>query len=242
MRLRQLAITQSIIFLAPPEVHQSIMNFRCKTSHETIDSEDVIIWLLEQTCCNIEQLQPLYVSQGLEYCRRYLAARKYHNAPSSKEQRQEFLRVLEQPEQFSLEKLYAPDHKTKSQRVDTSGNHTILTFVEKLEAMKNSMRHTGDAVQALAHQEVEQEREVQIEVVRDFKFRILPVQYHSSICHLLFQPSCFPATPANATSYVGDSPRITETQSCISTPPWPTTRPRSILRHHWSACARLPSL
>jgi len=56
MRLRQLAISQSVIFFAPPEVHQSILNLRGKTGLDHIDSHDVIIWLLEQTCCNIEQL------------------------------------------------------------------------------------------------------------------------------------------------------------------------------------------
>ena len=54
MRLRQLAISQPIVFLAPPEVHQSILNFRGKVAKDDIDSKDVIIWLLEQTCCNLK--------------------------------------------------------------------------------------------------------------------------------------------------------------------------------------------
>ena len=43
--------------------------------------------------------------------------------------------------------------------------------MEKLNVLKNEIRNTGDTVQALAHQEVEQEREVQIEVetVRELK-------------------------------------------------------------------------
>lgn len=154
MRLRQLAISQSIVFFAPPEVHQSILNFRGKTSKDFIDSHDVIIWLLEQTCCSIEQLQPLYISQGLEYCRRRLAAQRNPDASSQEDQRKAYLKVLEQPERYSLESLYAPDQKTKSRPVDAKGFPEIAGYVEKLSAMKKGLRNTGDTVQALAHQGV----------------------------------------------------------------------------------------
>ena len=103
MRLRQLAISQSVMFFAPPEVHQSILNLRSKGVRPIIDSHDVVSWLLEQTCCSIEQLQPLYISQGLEYCRRRLAEQRYPEASSQQDQRKAYLKVLEQPEQYSLE-------------------------------------------------------------------------------------------------------------------------------------------
>ena len=41
LRLRQLASTQSITFFAPPEVNQSILDLRKKTSSSQIDSHDV---------------------------------------------------------------------------------------------------------------------------------------------------------------------------------------------------------
>ena len=152
MRLRQLAISQSIIFFAPPEVHQSILNLRGKWAKDVIDSHDVIVWLLEQTCCSIEQFQPLYISQGLEYCRRRLAGRRNPDASSQQDQRKTFLKVLEQPEKYSLENLYAPDQKAKSRPVDARGFPEIAGYVEKLEAMKKGLRVTGDTVQALTHQ------------------------------------------------------------------------------------------
>ena len=152
MRLRQLAISQSVVFFAPPEVHQSILNFRGKAARTNIDSHDVIAWLLEQTCCSIEQLQPLYISQGLEYCRRRLAAQRYPDASAEQDQRKAYLKVLEQPEQYSLEKLYAPDQKTKSQSIDAKGFPEMAGYVEKLKAMKKGLRDTEDTVQALTHQ------------------------------------------------------------------------------------------
>ena len=152
MRLRQLAISQTVVFFAPPEVHQSILNLRGKVAKNHIDSKDVIIWLLEQTCCNLEQLQPLYISQGLEYCRRRLAAQRNPDASSQQDQRKAYLRVLERPEQYTLENLYAPDQKTKSRPVDAKGFSDIAGYVEKLNAMKEGLKNTGDAVQALTHQ------------------------------------------------------------------------------------------
>ena len=152
MRLRQLAVSQSVVFFAPPEVHQSILNFRGKVAKDIIDSKDVLIWLLEQTCCNLEQLQPLYISQGLEYCRRQLAAQRNPDASSQEDQRKAYLRVLEQPEQYTLENLYAPDQKTKSRPVDAKGFPDIAGYVERLNAMKKELKTTGDAVQALTHQ------------------------------------------------------------------------------------------
>ena len=152
MRLRQLAISQSVVFFAPPEVHQSILNFRDKTAKDLIDSHDVITWLLEQTCCSIEQLQPLYISQGLEYCRRRLAAQKYPDASSQPDQRKAYLKVIERPERYSLEELYAPDQKTRSRRIDTQGFSEMAGYVNKLEAMKKGLGNTGDTLQALTHQ------------------------------------------------------------------------------------------
>ena len=113
MRLRQLAISQSVVFFAPPEVHQSILNSRSKGCRGFIDSYDVIVWLLEQTCCSIEQLQPLYVSQGMEFCRRRLAAQKYKDSGYSEDEIKAYLKVLEQPEKYSLQELYAPDRRIK---------------------------------------------------------------------------------------------------------------------------------
>ena len=152
MRLRQLAISQSVVFFAPPEVHQSILNFRGQSAKGLIDSRDVIAWLLEQTCCSIEQIQPLYISQGLEYCRRRLAAQTNPEASFQQDQRKAYLKVLEQPERYSLENLYAPNRKTKVRPVDAKGFPEIAGFVEKLNAMKKGFKNTGDVVQALTHQ------------------------------------------------------------------------------------------
>ena len=171
MRMRQLAVSQSVVFYAPPEVHQSILNAQRKTVEEKLDSYDVVSWLLEQTCANIKQLEPLYVSQGTDYCRREASSRQNIKAAQDQAQRLEYLQVLKQAEHYSLEELYAPNHKPKPRPFSTDGQPDLAEYISKLNAMKHNLQDTGDIVQALAHQEVEQEREVEIEVetVREVK-------------------------------------------------------------------------
>jgi hypothetical protein len=41
MRLRQLGTTQSVVFFAPPEVHQSILDLQKKVDGSKVDSHDV---------------------------------------------------------------------------------------------------------------------------------------------------------------------------------------------------------
>lgn len=54
--------------------HQNICDMNHKSTDATIDSGDVVYWLLDQTCRGIEQLQPLYIPQGIYFCRRADAA------------------------------------------------------------------------------------------------------------------------------------------------------------------------
>ena len=171
MRLRLLATQQAVVFFAPPEVHQSILNVRGKNFNKPIDSHDVISWLLEQSCRTIEQIQPLYISQGLDFCQRTSAAIVNKNVTTDAMHRNRYLKVLEQPEHYTLEHLYAPRKKIKTLPVATNDVPLLSTYVDKLSYMRENLRETSETVQALTHQEVEQEREVAIEVetVREVK-------------------------------------------------------------------------
>lgn len=75
MRLRELGTTQSIAFVAPPEVYRSIQDLVHPSADETLRrkplvSADVIHWLLEQSCKANDQMTSLHVAQGLDFCRR----------------------------------------------------------------------------------------------------------------------------------------------------------------------------
>ncbi|KAL8720734.1 MAG: hypothetical protein Q9225_002434 [Loekoesia sp. 1 TL-2023] len=67
MRLRQLGHGQSLMFVAPPEVHQELVK---NNPTAELNGLHVIGWALEQSCMQIERNQPLRVIQGLNYYRR----------------------------------------------------------------------------------------------------------------------------------------------------------------------------
>lgn len=163
MRLRQLGTSQSIVFFAPPEVHQSIIDLRQK-SYEPIDSYDVICWLVEQTCVGIEQIQPLYISQGTDFCRRNQAASDHPNFLVDPNQRDAYLNALRQTEHQTLEQLYKPRIKPKPARISNAFCPEIAGFMKEINNRRRDFRDCGNAVHGSALQEVEQEREVAFEV------------------------------------------------------------------------------
>jgi hypothetical protein len=163
MRLRQLGTTQSVVFFAPPEVHQSILDFVQKKRCDPLDSYDVVRWILEQTVTGIEQLQPLYFSQGVDFCRRAQAALDNPNVLEDSAEREAYLAVLQQKEHQTLKTLYEPK-KPKLSSAATTFCSSLFAFKQRLDVQRKSFQDTGHAVHGSALEEVEQEREVAYEV------------------------------------------------------------------------------
>ncbi|KAF4338326.1 very large low complexity [Fusarium beomiforme] len=162
MRLRQLGSTQSVAFIAPPEVHRSILDLRPddSQSRSPVTSSDVVYWLLEQSCKTNEKMMPLHMSQGLDYCRRTNALWKYSNLSKSAEDRLQLLNAIQQREDLTLEQLYGP-------REFVSAEETIsqLDF-ECLKSFATNICHQklGQSVDcSSAFEEVELQREVEFE-------------------------------------------------------------------------------
>lgn len=176
MRLRQLGTSQSITFFAPPEVHQSILDLRKKTSGDPINSYDVICWLLEQTCSGIEQLQPLYFSQGADFCRRVQATLDHSDFVANPQQREAYLGSLRQIEQQTLDQLYGHNTKAKPSTPLGKLSPRIAVFMKELNTRRKGFQDTGNAVHGSALQEVEQEREVAYEGLSCFLSVILSVK------------------------------------------------------------------
>ena len=165
MRLRKLGTTQSIVFFVPPEVKHSILDFRRRGPSDHFDSSDVVHWLLEQTCAGLEQLQPLYFSQGVDYCRRTQAALDNAEYLTAERDREKYIKVIRQSEKQTLEQLYQPVTKQKAKH--STPPHLALAisaYMKELNRIRKSFQDCGNAVQASALQEVEQEREVAYEV------------------------------------------------------------------------------
>ena len=165
MRLRQLGTTQSVTFMAFPEVHQSIIDTCGKSWESKIDSADVIEWLLENTCDSIEQLQPLYYAQGMDFCERMQATLNHSAIRIDADQRSSFIEQILRQEKHTLSELYGPRAKLRpATRLASILDPRLAKYARELEKVRKDFQDSGKAVHASALQEVEQEREVTVEV------------------------------------------------------------------------------
>lgn len=167
MRLRQLAYSQSVVFYAPPEVHQSILDLTLKESSATLTSADVVTWLLHQSTSNIEALQPLFIAQGEDFCQRSQAALDFQSCTNQEESRTRYLNVLEQPDAYTIAQMYAPQQSRRA--LPQTGLSAILNgFLQKLNMVRGSIKEDVLPVQASEEQEreLEAEKERETEVQR----------------------------------------------------------------------------
>ncbi|KAI1327589.1 hypothetical protein F5Y16DRAFT_399163 [Xylariaceae sp. FL0255] len=173
MRLRQLRTTQSVAFFGPPEVTQSISDLCHLDATRKLNSSHVVYWLLEQTCRSIEDLQILYVAQGIDFCRRTDAIWRYKDYITNVDQQRYILQILKQPERQTLKKLYGPTPNKIGQTARRPLHSSALQGFMKL--LTQSANGRQDAGEGSAMEEVEQEREVelQVEQVRQVQQRTL---------------------------------------------------------------------
>ena len=169
MRLRQLGTTQSIVFFAPPEVHQSILDVCRKQCGEVldsshVDSSHVVCWLLEQTCRANEHLQNLYLAQGTDFCRRTTAQWKNVKLLTENSHREAYLRVIQQPERQTLEELYGMMTDTQANSIADIPFVELKDFMQELSKQRGASNRRGRLVHSSVLEEVEQEREVEFQV------------------------------------------------------------------------------
>lgn len=169
MRLRQLATTQGVVFMAPPEVHRNLVDVCGLPENTKVNSSHVVKWLLEQTCRTNESLQNLHLAQGVEFCRRKDAQLIYSRLHDTMESfgRKRYLDIIMQEERQDLEQLYGPvtDRATKGSP-DEVCNSDLKQYMTILAQKRKEAAHSpkGQRIYSSALEEVEQEREVAYEV------------------------------------------------------------------------------
>jgi hypothetical protein len=132
--------------------------------------------LLDNTCDGIEQLQPLYYSQGLDFCRRTQAAIEFPDFLTDPDHRAKYVASIRQTELQTLQEMYEPKAKGGKHAEPKSPHPSVAAFLEELNVRRKGFQDTGRAVHGSALQEVEQEREVafEVEAIRQVK---KPIRY-----------------------------------------------------------------
>lgn len=177
MRLRKLEHGQSLLFVAPPEVHQDIMDLK-QHSENDINGYDVIVWSLHQSCREIERSQPLRISQGLGFYQREENMKTLTNAhplleqlDSSAAETDITVTTFREKEEQRLQDLYAPLSMMTnkiSNIVDASRNMSSPT-VQELVRLWNKMDLSvfeGASMHEEHEREVAQEVEQEMQIQR----------------------------------------------------------------------------
>lgn len=100
-----------------------------------------VSWLLNNTCESIEALQPLYYSQGLDFCRRMQAAVDFPDFLTDAKHRESYVDMIRHDEQQTLEQLYGP--RTKIKKADTFRKSTdplISEYLTELELRRKGFQ------------------------------------------------------------------------------------------------------
>lgn len=112
----------------------------------------------------------------MDFCRRTQAAIDNPNYLTDADHRTKYVESIMQNELQTLQEMYEPKAKGTSKQGELKSSHPkVATFLEELHHRRKAFQDTGAAVHGSALQEVEQEREVAIEVeaVRQVKQPVL---------------------------------------------------------------------
>ena len=104
MRMRKLGHGQSVMFFAPPEVDRSIRHVNKKGDAEDIHVSDILVWVMTETCSEIQHRAAQWLQHGMDYKRRHSSWSSFltdHITPT------ELALSWLQPEAKNLKELYA---------------------------------------------------------------------------------------------------------------------------------------
>lgn len=108
MRMRKLATTQSVIFIAPPEVDQSIRAVT-KTPSGEISSFHVVRWAIHQSCLVLKYQHTLCTIKGLQHSRRRIAAARHIHKTGSVTDSKTYLATIRERESRPVSEMYRID-------------------------------------------------------------------------------------------------------------------------------------
>ena len=166
MRMRNLGHGQSLAFVLPQEVLNGILDASEKSESDNIDSRDILLFCLRQTCATNQRQRVLWANYGIGYRVRHLVQEEDHSsAKSQAEADQGFLEKIIESDARPLEELYGPISEAwTAQRAfghncEYSDDVLIQELVKVLQQLPSHL-----TVQSFFHEE--QERELDQEVQR----------------------------------------------------------------------------
>ncbi|KAL9070862.1 MAG: hypothetical protein Q9157_005685 [Trypethelium eluteriae] len=183
-RMRRLGSGHSVVFFAPPEVHREVFRTSKKLPTQQLDSRDVLLWSMTNTCAYLERAQHLCLMQGLRHVEKQAICDEFQNTshngisgalnlPIDAETAAKLSKQLEEDEIIDLEQLYGVHQDRTSALIASIDGNSADSITERLRADYGRL-HTNDLVEDAL--EEEQERQVLQEVEEEVRVED-PVYY-----------------------------------------------------------------
>ncbi|KAG2069011.1 hypothetical protein BDR04DRAFT_722981 [Suillus decipiens] len=154
MRMRKLGNEQSVMFFAPAEVDQSIRSATQKVG--TPDVSDILHWAMLETCNDIEMRALSWIQQRSDFYARHSAWTQFSHSPTTSIST--LTTAWLQPEERSLEELYAP---RSSSEVPQVFDPVVQRKCEELGILSAPERRMDEEQEREVIHEVERERQVE---------------------------------------------------------------------------------
>jgi hypothetical protein len=174
MRLRSLGNGHSVCFIAPPEVHRSICDGSRKPV-EKLDSADVLLWSMGQTCEALDVARPLRAMHGLEHVRqqsvfnsRVPASAPLEAITDDMDNLKLFWEDIQEDESQKLDQLYgihndrigAFTRLLDRNSIDPTMQHLVQEYKFMKQSVLEDSTMSNEQERELTH-EVERQRQVQ---------------------------------------------------------------------------------
>ena len=164
--MRRLGKGQSVKFFAPVDIDRKI-KAACKRfgggPNDPMGAMDVLRWVIGETCSDLANSVPHWVAQGMDYQNRRLAWDSF--VSSNGDHVDELKEYWLQPDAKSLQEMY--DSSPGETRSRTIPSRHFRADFSTIDRRCKDLGFTRDSV-LRAHMDEEQEREVNVEVEREW--------------------------------------------------------------------------
>ncbi|KAK4940716.1 hypothetical protein LTR10_019226 [Elasticomyces elasticus] len=168
MRMRKLAVSQSVRFFAPPEVDNSIRALLADPS-VTIDSSHVLRWVINGSCQALKSQTLIWTLKGLSHSRRRIATANHVSDEGIVVNRDKYLSTIRERESRPVSEMYwAGDKSERSLPFEPEVHekqdkimHELLEEWERTDVTDLNVCGIGEEQEREVLHEIEHEREVQ---------------------------------------------------------------------------------
>ncbi|KAK5382430.1 hypothetical protein LTR20_005937 [Exophiala xenobiotica] len=168
MRMRKLAVSQSVRFFAPPEVDNSIRAFLQQPAG-AIDSSHVVRWAIHQSCQALKSQKSIWTLRGLSHSRRRIASTLHLSDDGQVIDPDRYLETIRERESRPVTELYGIRSRqerkitfepTANERVDPIMRDLLMEW-ERIDVTDLTTCGISEEQEREVLHEIEQEREVQ---------------------------------------------------------------------------------